>query len=156
VLLNGNTTAMTVPSPTIQLKNNCGRGVESRAVHDRRREQGDRDGANTYPTVDTSPQAPSRCGARIGMVKSHRHTRMPTARPARDDRGRGPAGPQGPRVYPALDLGFRVSLAHRDCHGSLMLKQRVSLGNGASHTDLTRTAARNTQASAKPAERYVP
>ena len=40
--------------------------------------------ANTYPAVDASPQAPSLRGDRIGILNSHRHTRMPTSaiRPA--------------------------------------------------------------------------
>jgi hypothetical protein len=80
VVLNGNTTAMTVASPTIQLKNVRGRGVDSSsrcmiAVAN----SAIAADANTYPTVDASPQAPSRCGDRIGILNSQRHTRMPTS-----------------------------------------------------------------------------
>ncbi len=106
-MLNGNTTAMTVASPMIQLKNIRGRGVDSSsrcmiAVANKATATA----ANTYPTVDASPQAPSRCGARIGMVNSHRHTRMPTS--AISAATTAVAAPPDHRVlavYPALDLG---------------------------------------------------
>ena len=35
--------------------------------------------AIAYPAVDASPHAPSWRGARMGMLNSHRHTRMPTS-----------------------------------------------------------------------------
>ena len=35
--------------------------------------------ANTYPTVEALPQAPSRRGDSIGTLNSQRHTRIPTS-----------------------------------------------------------------------------
>ena len=79
-MLNGNTTATIVASPMIQPKNTCGRGVVSSsrcmiAVATSAAPAAD----STYIPVDASPHAPSRRGARIGMVNSHRETRMPTS-----------------------------------------------------------------------------
>src|ERR1017187_10955335 len=80
VVLNGYTTAITVASPMIQLKNICGRGVVSRsrcmiAVATSAAAAA----AIAYPAVDASPHAPFWRGARMGMLNSHRHTRMPAS-----------------------------------------------------------------------------
>src|SRR6266849_3511944 len=85
VVLNGNTTATTVASPRIQPKNVRGRGVEtSRRYISAVAASATAADANTYPAVDASPQAPSLCGDRIGILNSHRQTRIPTGaiRPA--------------------------------------------------------------------------
>jgi len=79
-VLNGNATATIVASAIIQPKNTCGRGVVSRsrcmiAVATSAAPAAD----STYAPVDASPHAPSRCGARIGMVNSHRAIRMPAS-----------------------------------------------------------------------------
>src|SRR5271157_4240251 len=80
VVLNGYTTAITVASAMIQLKNTCGRGVVSRsrcmiAVATSAAAAA----AIAYHAVDASPHAPSWRGARTGMLNSHRHTRMPAS-----------------------------------------------------------------------------
>src|SRR5216683_472357 len=79
VVLNGNTTATTVASPMIQPKKTRGYGVETSSRYiSAVAASATAAAANTYPTVDASPQAPAFCGARIGMLNSHRQTRMPT------------------------------------------------------------------------------
>src|SRR5215472_8785844 len=80
VVLNGYTTATRVASPMIQPKKTRGYGVEissrcMRAVATSAQAAA----ANTYPTVEALPQAPSRRGDRIGTSNSQRHTRIPTS-----------------------------------------------------------------------------
>src|SRR5215469_514237 len=80
VVLNGYTTAITVASPMIQVKNIRGRGVAIRsrcmiAVA----ASAAAAAAIAYPAVDASPHAPSWRGARMGMLNSHRHAKMPAS-----------------------------------------------------------------------------
>src|SRR5271166_5514971 len=80
MVLNGYTTAITVASPMIQLKNICGRGVVSRSRYMIAvATSAAAAAAIAYPAVDASPHAPSWRGARTGMPNSHRHTRMPAS-----------------------------------------------------------------------------
>ena len=80
VVLNGYTTAITVASAMIQVKNICGRGA---AIRSRCMIAVATSAAAAaviaYHAVDASPHAPSWRGARTGMLNSHRHTRMPTS-----------------------------------------------------------------------------
>ncbi len=56
LVLNGNSTASSVASPTIQLKNVTGRGVlDQQQVHQCGRDEGDHGAASTKPVVCTSP-----------------------------------------------------------------------------------------------------
>src|SRR5215472_7951483 len=80
VVLNGYTTATTVASPMIQPKNTRGYGVEiSSRYMSAVATSAHAAAANTYPTVEALPQAPSRRGDRIGTSNSQRHTRIPTS-----------------------------------------------------------------------------
>src|SRR5215467_13822143 len=80
VVLNGYTTAITVASPMIQVKNIRARGVVSRSrCMTAVAASAAAAAAIAYPAVDASPHAPSWRGARMGMLNSHRHIKMPAS-----------------------------------------------------------------------------
>ncbi len=79
-VLNGNSTRSSVTRPTIQVKNNIGRGVATSSRCARPVASSAAAAATSITVVVcASPYAPSWDGDSSGMLNSHRHTTTPTS-----------------------------------------------------------------------------